>query len=67
MLGLNFILVSKQIWEFGIGIRLVKQYMDCKKTPVKCHKFTRALVTTFIGNILPIRYKGILITKLLNV
>ena len=41
--------------------------MDFKKTPVKCHKFTWASVTTFIENILPIRYKGILIAKLINV
>ena len=35
--------------------------------PVKCHKFTWTSVTTFIENIWPIRYKGILIAKLINV
>ena len=41
----SFLLVNGGPWEFGIGIRLVKQYMDFKKTPVKCHKFTWASVT----------------------
>ena len=63
---ISFLLVNGGPWGFGIGIRLVKQYMDFKKTPVKCHKFTWASVTTFIENIWPIRYKGILIAKLIN-
>ena len=41
--------------------------MDFKKTPVKCHQFSWASVTTFIENIWPMCDKGILIAKLMNV
>ena len=41
--------------------------MDLKKTPVKCHQFSWASVTTSIENIWMIHYKGILIAKLINV
>ena len=52
------------IWNMT---QIGKAVNELKKPLLQYHQFSWASVTTFIENIWPIRYNGILIAKLMNV